>query len=56
MVSLSCGEEGANMHFRVGSLVVSRVGVGHCVDVGIVLYHQKEVIIGLVGLRGASVS
>ena len=56
MVSLSCGEGSANMRFCVSTLIVSRVGVGHCVDVGIVLYHQKEVIIGLVGLRGASVS
>ena len=56
MVSLPCGEGSANMRFCVSTLIVSKVGVVHCVDVRILLYHRKEVIIGLVDLRGASSS
>ena len=45
-----------NAGFHIYSLVVYRVGIGHCFDVGIVPYHQKEVIIGLVDLIDATTS
>ena len=35
MVSLPCGEEGADVGFRVGFAIVSGIGVGHGVFLGV---------------------